>query len=167
MLDKLKSSLGFFESSKCIIKVAAPIDGESVPVSEVNDPTFSGEMIGKGVAIRPLSGLLTSPVNGTLTQMFDTRHALCITSDDGAELLIHIGLDTVKLQGKHFRALASTGDSIKKGDRLVEFDKEDISSLGYDTITIIVVCNSSDYKEFSALTGFCVNTGEDLITLSK
>jgi len=164
MFGKLKSALGL---EKRAIKIMSPIDGVVIALSEVADPAFAEEMLGRGVAIRPLAGRVVSPVNGKVTQMFDTRHAVSLTSDEGVEILIHIGLDTVKLKGEHFIALVKTGDAVKVGDGLINFDLEAISGLGYDTITPVVVCNSSDYKRFDTQTGIDVKSGDEIITLGS
>jgi len=162
MLGKLKKAFGV---EKKVYKIFAPIDGAVVPVSEVNDPAFSEEVLGKGVALKPSNGRLVSPVNGTVSQMFDTCHAVSITSEDGIGILIHIGLDTVRLKGECFTTLARTGDSVKIGDVLIEFDKNGIVSAGYDIITPVIVCNPGDYKAIEVQTGRNVKAGEELILL--
>ena len=162
MLGKLKNALGMERKQ---IKIAAPLDGAGVKLAEVADPAFSEEMFGRGMAIRPTSGRVVSPVNGTISQMFDTRHAVSIVSGDGAEILIHIGLDTVKLGGQHFVAHAKNGDVVKVGDALIDFDLAAIAAAGYDTITPIVICNTDDYKQFDIKAGIDVKIGDEIITL--
>jgi len=162
MLGKLKNALGMERKQ---IKIVAPLDGAGVKLAEVADPAFSEEMFGRGMAIRPTDGRVVSPVNGTISQMFDTRHAVSIVSDDGAEILIHIGLDTVKLGGHHFVAHAKNGDVVKVGDALIDFDLAAIAAAGYDTITPIVICNTDDYKQFDIKAGIDVKIGDEIITL--
>ncbi|MCL2376878.1 MAG: PTS glucose transporter subunit IIA [Defluviitaleaceae bacterium] len=162
MFGKLKSALG---SEKKDIKIVAPLDGAVVALSEVADPAFAEEMLGRGIAIRPIAGRVTSPVNGKVTQMFDTGHAITLTSDEGVEILIHIGLDTVNLKGEYFTPLVKTGDAVKVGDGLINFDIEAIKVLGYDTITPVVICNSSDYTQFETHINCVVKIGDEIITL--
>lgn len=144
-------------------EIYSPLNGKCVPLSEVNDPTFSEEILGKGVAIIPSEGKVVSPVNGTVEMIFDTLHAVALTSDDGAEILIHVGLDTVKLNGKHYKAIAKNGDTVKVGDILIEFDKDAIKSEGFDIITPVIVSNSGDYGDILTITGENVKTGDSII----
>ncbi|WP_236897717.1 beta-glucoside-specific PTS transporter subunit IIABC [Clostridium beijerinckii] len=147
--------------SKAII--LAPIEGKSVSLSQVNDITFSEEIMGKGAAIIPSKGVAVSPVNGVISALFETKHAIGITAEDGTEILIHIGLDTVKLGGKHFTAHIKSGDKVKIGDLLVEFDIEAIKSEGYEVITPVLVTNSSDYKDVLSLIDKDVKEKDELI----
>jgi len=142
-LDKIDSK------SKTVI--LAPIEGKAVSLSQVNDITFSEEIMGKGAAIIPSVGRAVSPVNGVISALFETKHAIGITSEDGVEILIHIGLDTVKLGGKHFTAHVKSGDKVKTGDLLVEFDIEAIKKEGYEVITPVLVTNVNDYKDVLSL----------------
>jgi PTS system beta-glucosides-specific IIC component len=123
-------------------------------------------MLGKGVAVMPTEGLVCSPVNGTVSHVFDTRHAISITSDEGVELLIHIGLDTVWLKGEYYTALTEPGCKVKAGGGLIAFDLEKIKGKGYDTITPIVVCNWEDYKNFTTYVDVDAAVGDTLITLN-
>ncbi|NRT35393.1 PTS system beta-glucosides-specific IIC component [Clostridium beijerinckii] len=143
--------------------ILAPIEGKSVSLSQVNDITFSEEIMGKGAAIIPSKGIAVSPVNGVISALFETKHAIGITSEDGTEILIHIGLDTVKLGGKHFTAHVKSGDKVKIGDLLVEFDIEAIKREGYEVITPVLVTNSSDYKDVLSLIDKDVKEKDELI----
>ena len=162
MLSKLKNALGM---EKKFVKIAAPLYGASVALSEVTDPAFSQELLGRGIAIRPSSGHAASPINGTVSRMFATGHAVSLVSDDGAEILIHIGIDTVKLKGKHFTTLVKSGDSVKIGDGLINFDLSAITAAGYDIITPVVICNTDDYKQFDMKIGIDVKIGDEIMTL--
>lgn len=146
-------------------KVYSPISGKSVSLQEVNDPTFSQEIIGKGIAVIPEEGLVVSPINGTVVTIFDTLHAVALKSDDGMEVLIHIGLDTVKLGGKYFKALAKAGDRVKVGMPLIEFELDKIKEEGYDSITPIIISNSMDYGTILALDGRQVVAGDELLNV--
>lgn len=132
-------------------------------MSEVDDIMFSEEIIGKGAAIIPDSGRVVAPVNGKISALFKTNHAIGITSDDGAEILIHIGLETVKLGGKHFKSHVKTGDEVKAGDLLVEFDIEAIKNEGYEIITPVIVTNVDEYGDISPLVDRNVKEHDELI----
>lgn len=147
------------------INVFSPITGVVVPLSEVNDETFSKEIMGKGIAVRPNEGKVFSPVDGKIQMIFKTNHAIGILSEEGAQILIHIGIDTIKLDGKHFKSYVKDGDTVKKGDLLVEFDKDAIQSEGYDIITPVIITNSSDYLDVLSKDIEQVNMGDDLLTL--
>lgn len=164
MFGKLKDMFGGDKSGE---KVGAPLKGRVVPVAEVNDPTFSEELLGKGVAIRPEGDRVLAPVDGSVALMFETGHAISLLSDGGAEILIHVGLDTVKLKGKHFTVKAKTGDKVKKGDLLIEFDRAAIAAEGYDTITPIVVTNSDDFKSIEPRTGIEAGELDEILALHK
>ena len=164
MLNKLK---GMFAADKKPLVVAAALEGEAVELKQVNDPAFSEEMFGKGVAIKPASGKVVSPVKGVVTQMFDTGHAVSITSDEGIEILIHVGIDTVKLKGEFFTQLAKNGDKIEVGSDLISFDIEAIQAAGFDVVTPIVVCNSENYGKFDIITGANVKCGDAVISLER
>ena len=116
--------------------LVAPIKGMAVPSSSINDPTFGEEMLGKGMAIEPSEGKLYSPIDGSVAVVIDTKHALSIVSDNGAEILMHVGLDTVKLKGKYFTPKVSVGDKVKKGDLILEFDIEKIKKAGYELLKV-------------------------------
>ena len=164
MFDNLKKKLGFRPSE---VTIAAPVSGQAVPLSEVSDPTFSEEILGKGAAIIPSSGRVVSPIDGTLELVFDTGHAASLHSDDGAEVLVHVGLDTVKLAGKHYTVHRKIGEKVKRGDLLIEFDLEAIRAEGYDLITPVIICNTEAYSSVTLNTG-TVTAGQDtLLTLKK
>ena len=147
--------------------IGAPLKGEAVPSSEVNDPTFAEEMLGKGMAIKPAEGKVYAPFDGEVALVFDTKHAVSLVSAKGTEVLIHVGLDTVMLKGEHYTVHVETGAAVKKGDLLLEFDMEAIKAAGYDTITPIVICNSDDYKDIVRTTGKPVESGDTVMELEK
>lgn len=147
--------------------IYAPMEGQVVPVSEVPDPTFSEGMMGNGVAIKPTSGKVCSPVNGTVDMMFDTGHAVSLVSDAGAEILIHVGLETVGLNGAPFKVRVKSGDKVKKGQVLMEADLKAIEAAGLPTITPVLVCNSDDYAAFNTTTGKAVTNADVVIELGK
>lgn len=162
LFDKI---LGKKENTAMII--GAPVNGECVPLSEVSDPTFGEGILGKGAAIIPSDGRIVAPVDGTVSTIFPTGHAVSITGDDGVELLVHIGLDTVKLNGEHFTKHVSDGDHVKKGDLLIEADIAKLKEAGFDVITPIIVCNTDDYSEVIPNAGGKVSQGDMVITINK
>ena len=116
-----------------------------IPLTEVKDPTFSQEILGKGAAIIPEKGVVYAPFDGKVDAVFETGHALGLVSEDGVELLVHVGIDTVNLKGKHF-----TGDTMKKGDILLEFDIDKIKADGYDVTTPIIISNTEQFAKVKA-----------------
>lgn len=152
------------EGSREIIH--SPIKGEVKALSEVKDGVFSAGIMGKGFAIEPEEGEVVSPVRGSVTTIFKTKHAIGITSDQGAEILIHIGLDTVKLEGQWFTAHVKEGDKVAPGDPLVSFDLEQIKAAGYDVITPVIVTNTDQYSFSPVKEIGKVQTKEALLALS-
>ncbi|MCD8089898.1 MAG: beta-glucoside-specific PTS transporter subunit IIABC [Clostridiales bacterium] len=145
--------------------VYSPLNGEAKAIEEVNDPTFSQGVLGQGVAIIPSEGKLYAPFDGTVASVFDTKHAICLENGSGAEMIIHIGLDTVNLGGKYFTAKVKNEDKVKKGDLLIEFDLEAIKK-EYDTITPVLVTNADDFSEIVPLkTTGAVKVGEPVIKI--
>ena len=146
--------------------VGSPAKGKAVSLKEVNDPTFAEEMLGKGAAVIPEEGKIYAPADGEIGMVFDTLHAISLTTDFGAELLIHVGLDTVKMKGDGFTGHVKAGDHVKKGDLLLEVNLEKVKAAGYDTITPVLVCNTQDYASVEGIESAHVNAGDDLIELS-
>lgn len=127
--------------------IQSPLTGAIVPLADVSDPTFASGIMGKGIAIEPTDGKVVAPISGEITVLPDSKHAIGIKADDGAEILIHVGIDTVSLQGKYFDAAVKVGDHVKPGDLLVTFDKDKIAESGLQTVTMIIVTNSADYLD--------------------
>lgn len=147
--------------------VKAPVSGKAVSLKEVSDPTFAEEILGKGVAIIPADGHVVSPVNGTVVTVFETLHAIGLKADSGAEVLIHIGLDTVKLGGKHFTQRARSGDRVSVGSPLVDVDLEKVKAEGYDVITPVIISNTFDYGDVLAAVDQEVKAGDSILKLIK
>ena len=164
MFDSLKK---MFEKNAKTISLKAVEDGRTIPMDEVNDQTFAQELLGPGIAIVPSNGTVVSPINGTIATVMDPKHAVCIQGEDGLELIVHAGLDTVELNGKYYQTYKEIGDQVKAGDVLLEFDLEEITKAGYDVTTPIVITNLGDYKITKCLTGQQVKAGEEVIQLTK
>lgn len=162
MFSKLKRMF----NSENGIQIPAPLSGQVHPLSAVNDPTFSQEILGKGCAIEPAEGKVVAPVDATVSMMFETGHAVSLETSEGVELLIHVGLDTVMLKGAHYTPHCATGDKVEAGDTLLTFDIEAIRAAGYDVITPVLICNPDDFKEITAASD-AVQAMQPLLTLKK
>lgn len=125
--------------------VAAPMKGKIVELEHVPDRTFADKVLGDGIAIMPEEGKVFAPVNGEVACVMDTKHAVALTSDDGLEILIHVGLETVELQGKYFKTYVENGTRVKEGDLLLEFDLDAIKQAGYQTVTPVIITNTSEF----------------------
>ncbi|WP_342756045.1 PTS glucose transporter subunit IIA [Kineothrix sedimenti] len=160
--------MGLFDAfKKKDVVISSPMKGRCVSIKAVSDPTFSEEILGKGVAIVPKDGKVYAPADGVITTIFPTGHAVGMTTNDGVELLIHVGLDTVALKGEGFRIIGKDEQKVKKGDLLIEADLEKIKSAGYDVITPVVVCNTDEYSEILGRTDTEVNAGDELLNIKK
>ncbi|MBW8584706.1 MULTISPECIES: beta-glucoside-specific PTS transporter subunit IIABC [Bacillus] len=146
--------------------IHSPIKGEVKALSEVNDSVFSGGMMGKGFAILPEEGAAVSPVEGRVTAVFKTKHAIGITSTRGAEVLIHIGIDTVRLDGRHFEMHVKEGDAVAPGDLLITFDIDEIKAAGFDVITPVIITNTDQYSFTDVKKSGMVKPNEALLALS-
>lgn len=144
--------------------IALPLHGEILPLSNVKDAAFSQGILGKGLAIEPDQGEVVSPVNGVITTLFPTYHAIGITADSGVEILIHVGMDTVQLEGTHFHPVIQQGERVTVGQKLLEFDMEEIRKAGYSLITPVVITNSSQYLDILE-TG--LKSSEELLTVIR
>lgn len=147
------------------LTVCAPMNGKAVSLSEVKDPTFAEEILGKGMAVVPAEGKVFSPINGKVTTVFDTLHAIGLESDDGVEVLIHIGLDTVQLGGKYYTAHVKNGDRVTIGTPLIDFDMEKIKEEGYDVITPVIITNTADLQDVAGTEPGEIRAGEEFIKI--
>ncbi len=161
--------MGFFKKlfSKPVDSLYAPIAGKAVAISEVPDPTFAEGMLGNGIAIEPSEGKVYAPCDATVDMMFTTGHAVSLVADFGAEILIHVGLETVSLEGKPFTVHVASGDKVKKGQLLIEVDLEAVKAAGLPTITPVVICNTDDYPTFNTFVGKVVTNEDVVIELAK
>ena len=145
--------------------LSACLNGTVVPLAEVKDEAFASGALGDGIAIEPIDGELVAPADGEISSTFETHHAVGMTTVDGAELLMHIGIDTVKLGGKHFTYLVNEGDKVKKGQPLIRFELEAIRAEGYPVTTPLIVCNTDDYAAVAAKASGTVKQGDALLEL--
>lgn len=141
-MENIRKAKGGDCLSEKIYRVACPVSGEVIPLTEIPDTTFAYGMLGPGVGIRPAKGIAVAPFDGEVSALFDTKHAIGLTSDDGGvEVLIHIGVNTVELKGKYITAHVTAGEKVKAGQVLLEFDLDKIAAAGYNTTVAVLVSN--------------------------
>ena len=145
--------------------VDSPLTGQIIPLSEVNDPVFSSEAMGKGCAVIPLEGKVFAPFDGPIVGLLDSHHAVGMESENGIEILIHVGMDTVKLGGKHFTCHIEDGQQVKKGQLLLEFDMDAIKAEGYEIVTPVIITNSDEFTEITTEVAGRVKNGDKLLKL--
>lgn len=147
--------------------LTSPVNGTQIPLAEVADETFASEMLGATVAVEPADGKIVAPCDGEVSNIFETGHAVCITTEAGGELLIHIGIDTVKMDGKGFTKKVSDGDKVHAGDILVEADLEEIKNAGYQTTTMMILTNTDEFGNVTKAEPAEVKTTSKVMTLTK
>ncbi len=147
------------------VSIVSPLTGEAVPLSETGDPAFAAEALGKGIAVKPSEGKVFAPCDATVSAVMG--HAVGLTCNNGAELLIHVGIDTVNLDGKHYTGYVEEGQHVKAGDLLLEFDIAAIEKEGYKTITPVIVTNSDDYADIARVTGTVAACKDTLMKLKR
>lgn len=148
-------------------QILSPLAGTAIALEDVPDPTFAEGILGLGAAVEPSEGKVVAPADGTVGTLFDTHHAIGLNLDNGAELLIHIGINTVELNGEGFTAHVSEGDRVKRGQTLITFDKDLIASKGYKTVTPVIVTNPNDYSEIKRTADGNVSSSDVLLELVK
>ncbi|HIT36517.1 MAG TPA: PTS glucose transporter subunit IIA [Candidatus Faecousia intestinavium] len=161
--------MGLFQKlfGKATDDLYAPMAGKAVAITQVPDPTFAEGMLGNGIAIEPTEGKVYAPCDATVDMMFPTGHAVSLVADCGAEILIHVGLETVSLEGKPFTIHAANGDKVKKGQLLIEVDLKAVEAAGLKTITPMVVCNTDNYPTFQTKVDRDVTNADVVIQLAK
>lgn len=160
-----KGEINIVTDAPRTITINSPMNGIVKDLSEVDDPMFSEKVLGNGVAIESKDGKVYAPFDGIVMSLFPTRHAIGLLSTDGVEMLIHIGLDTVKLEGKYFTAHVKQDQKVKQGDLLIEFDQEEIKAAGYDTIVPVIITNTAEFKSVEQLEIKTVINKQALITI--
>ncbi|HHR6136723.1 TPA: PTS glucose transporter subunit IIA [Providencia alcalifaciens] len=166
LFDKLKSLVSEDKSSSGNIEIIAPLSGEIVNIEDVPDVVFAEKIVGDGIAIKPSGNKIVAPVDGTIGKIFETNHAFSIESDDGIELFVHFGIDTVELKGEGFKRIAEEGQSVKKGDVVIEFDLALLEEKAKSVLTPVVISNMDEIKELNKLNG-TVTVGETVIMRIK
>ncbi|NNJ30632.1 beta-glucoside-specific PTS transporter subunit IIABC [Lacrimispora defluvii] len=147
------------------IMIYSPVNGRKVKLSKVSDETFAKEIAGKGMAVEPADGRITAPFDGEVVTVFRTKHVIGLRSSEGVELMIHIGIDTVELDGKYFTSHVADGDIVKTGDLLMEFDKQAIEAAGYETVVPVIVTNTGNYLDIITSEEGAVESGQPLFTV--
>lgn len=161
--------MGFFDKlfGKKLEEIYAPVTGKAVAITEVPDPTFAEGLLGNGIAIEPTDGKVYAPCNATVDMMFETGHAVSLVSQSGAEILIHVGLETVSLEGKPFTVHVHNGDKVTKGQLMLEVDLEAVKAAGLPTITPVLICNTDAYPTFKTHVGKDVTNDDVVLELGK
>lgn len=163
--DVPKKRAGYLEDQGCIYRIYAPCEGGLVQLNQIEDATFASGVLGTGIAINPCQGKIYAPCDGRITTFFPTGHAIGITSPEGAEILIHVGKDTVHLSGCGFHPKARKNDMVKQGELLLEFDLEQIKQAGYSVVTPVIVTNTEAYIDTLTTENGHIKTGDMIITL--
>jgi glucose-specific phosphotransferase system IIA component len=147
------------------VNLFSPMTGVAMGLDQVPDPIFAEKMMGDGFAIEPSDGLVVSPCDGEIVSIFPTKHAIGIASNDGLEILIHIGIDTVKMEGKGFKTFVEAGQTVKKGQELIKFDLKKVKKQAKSIITPVIITNMDQVKELHTVTG-AVKMGDQLLTIA-
>lgn len=156
--------LNFFKKNK-IVELTSPMTGKIIPIEEVPDKVFSDKMVGDGVAIEPVDGEIVSPIDGKVATIFPTNHAIGLITKEGLEILIHIGLDTVELNGLGFKRLTEKDAKVKKGEPLMEFDPKLVEEKGKSPITPIIITNMDKVKKIEKNTGDVQRGSQIIMTI--
>ncbi|MBX4259605.1 sucrose-specific PTS transporter subunit IIBC [Clostridium estertheticum] len=153
------------EEANTVSNLVSPVNGNVILLKDVPDKTFSDELLGKGIGVDPEDGIVVSPVDGTVVCLFETKHAIAIKTSDGMEILIHIGIDTVKMNGEGFKSFINSGDTIKKGQKLMEFDLDLVKEKAKSPIVLLVITNSDSMKFVNQLKSGKIKQGEELMRI--
>lgn len=145
--------------------MSAHMNGTVLPMTEVQDEVFSARALGEGAAIEPTEGKLYAPADAVVGNLFNTHHAISLVTEEGVQLLLHIGINTVELDGRHFKAQVQTGQKVKRGDLLISFDLETVKAAGYLCTTPMIVCNTDDYQRITPMANGRVKAGAPLLEL--
>ncbi|MBD1571889.1 MULTISPECIES: PTS glucose transporter subunit IIA [Vibrio] len=167
LFDKLKKLVSDDTADAGAIEIIAPLSGEIVNIEDVPDVVFAEKIVGDGIAIKPNGDKMVAPVNGTIGKIFETNHAFSIESDDGIELFVHFGIDTVELKGQGFTRIAEEGQSVKAGDTVIEFDLAYLQENAKSTLTPVVISNMDEIKELQKLSGSVVVGETPVIRIVK
>jgi PTS system glucose-specific IIA component len=167
LFDKLKKLVSDDSADTGAIEIIAPLSGEIVNIEDVPDVVFAEKIVGDGIAIKPSGDKMVAPVNGTIGKIFETNHAFSIESEDGIELFVHFGIDTVELKGEGFNRIAEEGQAVKAGDTVIEFDLELLKEKAKSTLTPVVISNMDEIKELNKLAGTVVVGESPVLRVTK
>ncbi len=167
LFDKLKKLVSDDSADAGAIEIIAPLSGEIVNIEDVPDVVFAEKIVGDGIAIKPSGDKMVAPVNGTIGKIFETNHAFSIESDDGVELFVHFGIDTVELKGEGFKRVAEEGQAVKVGDTIIEFDLALLEEKAKSTLTPVVISNMDEIKELNKLSGTVSVSDSTILRVTK
>lgn len=163
-LHRRKTS-SFPEKQPFSIVIASPLSGIVRPLEQIDDPVFSSEALGKGCAIEPFQGEVLAPFDAAVVQVAPTGHAIALAGKNGVELLVHIGMETIELDGQYFEPMVQPGDAVRQGQCLLKFDMRSISAAGYSLTTPVIVANTDDFRDVQLSSGGKITAGRDLLAL--
>ncbi|GLO60224.1 PTS glucose transporter subunit IIA [Vibrio sp. MACH09] len=167
LFDKLKKLVSDDGADAGAIEIIAPLSGEIVNIEDVPDVVFAEKIVGDGIAIKPSGDKMVAPVNGTIGKIFETNHAFSIESEDGVELFVHFGIDTVELKGEGFTRIAEEGQAVKVGDTVIEFDLAFLQENAKSTLTPVVISNMDEIKELNKLAGSVTVSETPVLRVTK
>ena len=167
LFDKLKKLVSDDSNNADTIEIIAPLSGEIVNIEDVPDVVFAEKIVGDGIAIKPTGNMMVAPVNGTIGKIFETNHAFSIESENGIELFVHFGIDTVELKGQGFTRIAKEGQTVKIGDPIIEFDLAFLEEKAKSTLTPVVISNMDELKELIKHSGTVVVAETPVISIKK
>ncbi|MEI8631840.1 PTS glucose transporter subunit IIA [Vibrio sp. PP-XX7] len=167
LFDKLKKLVSDDSADTGAVEIIAPLSGEIVNIEDVPDVVFAEKIVGDGIAIKPSGDKMVAPVNGTIGKIFETNHAFSIESEDGVELFVHFGIDTVELKGEGFHRVAEEGQVVKVGDTIIEFDLALLQEKAKSTLTPVVISNMDEIKELNKLSGSVIVGETPVLRVTK
>ncbi|VAX76941.1 PTS system glucose-specific EIIA component [Serratia symbiotica] len=167
LFNKLKSLVSDEEKETSTIEIIAPLSGEIINIEDVPDVVFADKIVGDGIAIKPSGDKIVAPINGTIGKIFDTNHAFSIKSDNGIELFVHFGIDTIELKGEGFKRIAEEGQHLKKGTIIIEFNLNVLEEKAKSILSPVVISNMSEVKELIKLSGHVIAGETPIIRIRK
>ena len=167
LFDKLKSLVSDDKKDSGTIEIVAPLSGEIVNIEDVPDVVFAEKIVGDGIAIKPTGNKMVAPVDGTIGKIFETNHAFSMESKEGVELFVHFGIDTVELKGEGFTRIAQEGQSVKRGDTVIEFDLATLESKAKSVLTPVVISNMDEISSIEKKSGEVIAGESVVLSLTK
>lgn len=167
LFDKLKKLVSEDSVENAGYEIVAPLSGEIVPIEDVPDVVFAEKIVGDGIAIKPSGNKMVAPCDGTIGKIFETNHAFSLESDNGIELFVHFGVDTVELKGEGFKRIAEEGQQVKKGDTIIEFDLSLLQEKAKSVLTPVVISNMDEVKELQKMSGLVTVAETPVLRVTK